>query len=142
MNEMDNRRTILHVLAGGYLLYLAYSIVKGIISGETPADRALLMGVCAAAFGLVGAYLLIHALIVRVKTAQNPPEEPEETEEEEEDEGQETEAQEEPEALEETGSEEALSSEPEALEETESEEAPSSETEDSVRNEGEEGSRR
>lgn len=136
MNEMDNRRTILHVLAGGYLLYLAYSIVKGIISGETPADRALLMGVCAAAFGLVGAYLLIHALIVRVKTAQNPPEEPEETEEEEE------EAQEEPEALEETGSEEALSSEPEALEETESEEAPSSETEDSVRNEGEEGSRR
>ena len=136
MNEMDNRRTILHVLAGGYLLYLAYSIVKGIISGETPADRALLMGVCAAAFGLVGAYLLIHALIVRVKTAQNPPEEPEETEEEEE------EAQEEPEALEETGSEEALSSEPEALEETESEEAPSSETEDSVRNECEEGSRR
>ena len=76
MNEMDNRRTILHVLAGGYLLYLAYSIVKGIISGETPADRALLMGVCAAAFGLVGAYLLIHALIVRVKTAQNPPEQP------------------------------------------------------------------
>ena len=136
MNEMDNRRTILHVLAGGYLLYLAYSIVKGIISGETPADRALLMGVCAAAFGLVGAYLLIHALIVRVKTAQNPPEEPEETEEEEE------EAQEEPEALEETGSEEALSSEPEALEETESGEAPSSETEDSVGDEGEEGSRR
>lgn len=135
MNEMDNRRTILHVLAGGYLLYLAYSIVKGIISGETPADRALLMGVCAAAFGLVGAYLLIHALIVRVKTAQNPPEEPEEAEEEEE------EAQEEPEALEETGSEEALSSEPEALEETESEEAPSSETEDSVGDEGEEGSR-
>lgn len=136
MNEMDNRRTILHVLAGGYLLYLAYSIVKGIISGETPADRALLMGVCAAAFGLVGAYLLIHALIVRVKTAQNPPEEPEETEEEEE------EAQEESEALEETGSEEALSSEPEALEEAESKEAPSSETEDSVGDEGEEGSRR
>lgn len=136
MNEMDNRRTILHVLAGGYLLYLAYSIVKGIISGETPADRALLMGVCAAAFGLVGAYLLIHALIVRVKTAQNPPEEPEETEEEEE------EAQEEPEALEETGAKEALSSEPEALEEAESEEAPSSEPEDSVGDEGEEGSRR
>ena len=129
MNEMDNRRTILHVLAGGYLLYLAYSIVKGIISGETPADRALLMGVCAAAFGLVGAYLLIHALIVRVKTAQNPPEEPEETEEEEEDEGQETEARD-------------ASKEPEALEETESGGAPSSETEDSVGDEGEEGSRR
>lgn len=78
MNGMDNRRTILHVLAGGYLLYLAYTIFGGIIKGETPANRTILMVVCGAAFGIIGAVLLIHALIVRIKAAQNLEEEGEE----------------------------------------------------------------
>lgn len=76
MNGMDNRRTILHVLAGGYLIYLAYGIFKGIINGETASENLVLIGVCGAAFGVVGAGLLIHALVVRLKASreENPAE--------------------------------------------------------------------
>ena len=55
MDGRDNRRMILHIMAGGYLMYLAYGIGKGNLSGETPENRLLLMWICAAVFGAVGA---------------------------------------------------------------------------------------
>ncbi len=89
MDGRDNRRMILHIMAGGYLMYLAYGIGKGNLSGETPENRLLLMWICAAVFGAVGAALLIHALYAWVRDSRKTSETAADSVEEEPEAGQE-----------------------------------------------------
>lgn len=46
---------MLRIIAGAYLIYLAYSLIAGYVRGESPAFWTALAG---AAFGIIGAGLL------------------------------------------------------------------------------------
>ena len=70
-------------------MYLAYGIGKGNLYGETPENRLLLMWICAAVFGAVGAALLIDALYAWVRDSRQTSEAAAHSVEEEPEEGQE-----------------------------------------------------
>lgn len=55
----QNRNTLLWVVCGGYLLYLAFGLIKGIIDGETSGTSGYVVSIAGGIiFGLVGIFLL------------------------------------------------------------------------------------
>lgn len=55
----QNRNTLLWVVCGGYLLYLAFGLIKGIIEGETTGTSGYVVSIAGGViFGLVGIFLL------------------------------------------------------------------------------------
>lgn len=56
----QNRRLVLWLACGGYLLYLSYGLGKGLFDGEVPAGTETLVAwVGCIVFGLAGLALLI-----------------------------------------------------------------------------------
>ncbi|MCI6433175.1 MAG: hypothetical protein MR828_00100 [Clostridiales bacterium] len=90
--EKNQTRIILRLLGGGYLVYLAYDLIK------TSEGQAKFIA-AAVLFGLVGGALFIHSLLTLVRSDyfrnDPPPENGEESEEESEEEESEEEESEE-----------------------------------------------
>ena len=63
--QRQNRRLILWLVCGGYLLYLAFQLGGSLIAGEVPAGTETLVAWCSCiVFGLIGLALL--ALSARI----------------------------------------------------------------------------
>lgn len=84
---MDSNRMkstyMLRILAGAYLIYIAYSLVGGYVKGESPSFWIALAGI---AFGIIGAGLLYFSIkgwIRCTKAANDPDPEPEDDKKEE-----------------------------------------------------------
>lgn len=66
---------IIRLVAGAYLLYLAYSLVKSLIAGEV--EQPTLVMIAAAAFIILGAALLVWGLRGVMQMSKNPADEEE-----------------------------------------------------------------
>lgn len=69
-----SRRTILHVVAGGYLLYLAYKLLEGFITDFPTAGWTANIVVCligAVLFAVVGVILLVGVVKQFIRDAGN-----------------------------------------------------------------------
>lgn len=57
-NEKWSGSPVLYILAGCYLLYLTWGLVRDIMSGTVPDSRMVFIVIAAIVFGICGAVLL------------------------------------------------------------------------------------
>ena len=70
--QQEDRSRFFQLLAGGYLVYLAYQLISGAI-GDKDWQTTKLIGVIAGAlFAIVGIWLLIRNLRAEVKKYEQP----------------------------------------------------------------------
>lgn len=59
MKGKFNSSSVLYILAGGYLLYLVYGLVKEMVNGQVPESRLLLIGGITIVFAVCSLILLL-----------------------------------------------------------------------------------
>lgn len=80
MNNQNNRSNVLWIVAGLYLLYLAWSLGKGVMQGESTGTALIVSVIAGVVFAAAGAVLLIKAFRSMFSASGELPEEAEETE--------------------------------------------------------------
>ena len=76
--QQADRRRIIRLIAGGYLVYLAYQLISGALAQTGwPTDKIVCL-IAGAAFGVIGIALLLFTLREETRRTQRP-EEPNES---------------------------------------------------------------
>lgn len=74
---MDNRSSsVLRMVAGAYVLYQAYGIITGVISGDAGSNPTILI-IAAILFVIFGGWILVMGIRGMKKSSEEPDEETE-----------------------------------------------------------------
>ncbi|MDD3339762.1 MAG: hypothetical protein PHS82_13005 [Lachnospiraceae bacterium] len=63
---------MVRIIAGGYIDYLAYQLVTGILKGEI--ENPVMFGIFAAIFAVAGTYFLVSSIMYLIKHKDDPTE--------------------------------------------------------------------